>query len=171
MLILLPTDTCYGLAWEINAIDYNEIYRQKWRDFSKRLAILVQDFDALRKYAEISDEQIQILREYPNPWSIVLPKKESFSLPGFLDSREYSNISFRVAEKCIPKPFNNSLSYPLFLTSANISGLPESITLKQSQEYFPWIRGYDGGICDEPPSDIFSFGIHNELVYLRKNRQ
>ncbi len=169
MIFLLPTDTCYWLAWELIEIDYHEIYRIKWRDFSKRLAILVPDMDALREIAEISDEQIQILEQYSHPWSVVLPKNKNYVLPKFLNQDEYSNISFRIAEYCVSEEFQDKLIYPLFLTSANLSGKPESTTLGEAREYFPWIDGYDGGICDLPPSDIFSFWVDNQLIYLRKS--
>lgn len=169
MIFLLPTDTCYGLAWELNEQDYKEIYRLKWRDFSKRLAILVRDVDSLRNIAQISDEQVHILEEYQHPWSVILPKNEKYIFPEFLNGDEYSNISFRVARYCIPGESHNQLSYPLFLTSANLSGNPESTTLNDARTYFPWINGHDGGICDLPPSDIFSFWVDDQLIYLRKS--
>lgn len=171
MIFLLPTDTCYGLAWELEEQDYREIYRLKWRDFSKRLAILVRDMDTLRDIAEISEEQVHILEEYPHAWSVILPKKENYMLPEFLDTNEYSNISFRVAEYCIRVELRNTLNYPLFLTSANVSGSQESTTFEIAQDIFPGIGWYDGGVCDQPPSDIFSFGSTNELIFIRKNRR
>ncbi len=171
MIFLLPTDTCYWLAWEFNEQDYNEIYRLKWRDFSKRLAVLVCDMNSLRQMTEISEEQINLLEQYPSAWSIILPKRENYDLPRFLNKEEYSNISFRVAEKCISAEIRNQLSYPLFLTSANLSGKSESTTLAEAREYFPWIDGYDGGVCDQSPSDIFSFWANNELIYIRRIEQ
>ena len=171
MIFLLPTDTCYWLAWEFNEQDYNGIYRLKWRDFSKRLAVLVRDMDSLRQIAEISDEQISLLENYNYPWSVVLPKNKDYILPSFLDGEEYMNIAFRVAQYCIPVDIRDSLFYPLFLTSANLSGKPESTTLPEAGEYFPWIDGYDGWICNHPPSDIFSFWVNNELIYIRKTER
>ncbi len=169
MIFLLPTDTCYWLAWEFNEQDYNEIYRMKWRDFSKRLAVLVGDMDSLRQMAEISDEQISLLENYNHPWSIILPKNKNYIFPDFLNEEQYMNISFRIAQYCIPMDIRDSLRYPLFLTSANLSGELESITLSEARESFPWIDGYDGWLCNQPPSDIFSLWINNELIYIRKN--
>lgn len=141
----------------------------KGRDFSKRLAFLVRDFDSLREYVEITDEQINFLKAYPHPWSVVLKKKSTWTLPDYLNQDDYDNISFRVAEKCIPANIHNNLQYPLFLTSANLSGKPESKTFLEAKESFPQIAGIDGGICDRPPSDIFSFSEGNQVFYFRKN--
>lgn len=141
----------------------------KGRDFSKRLAVLVGDFDSLKEYTEITDEQMNFLKTYPHPWSVVLKKKSTWNLPDYLNQDDYGNISFRVAEKCIPANIRNSIQYPLFLTSANLSGDPESRTLLEAKESFPQIAGIDGRICDRPPSDIFTFSEGNEVLYFRKN--
>lgn len=168
MVILLPTDTCYGLASEFTEQDYREIYRLKGRDFMKPLAWLVRDYEELQKYIEITDEQIEFLQNYPRPWSILGTKRKDFVLPEFLDPKTYEKISLRVAEKCIIAYIRDNVSYPLFLTSANLSGNPESKTLAEAREFFPWVEGMDGGICDELPSDIFEFWEDGEVKYLRK---
>ncbi len=106
-------------------------YEKKW------LAFLVRDFAELREYTDITDEQVEFLQNYSYPWSVILRRKESFILPEFLDTEKYSNISFRIASACIPESLRNTLHYPLFLTSANLSGNPESKTLAEASVYFP----------------------------------
>lgn len=130
---------------------------------------MVRDFDSLREYAEITDEQINFLKAYSYPWSVVLKRNSTWNLSDYLNHHDYGDISFRVAEKCIPANIRNSIQYPLFLTSANLSGKPESRTLLEAKESFPQIAGIDGGICDRPPSDIFTFSEGNEVFYFRKN--
>lgn len=170
MLTIIPTDTCYWLAGEFSSWDdYLEIYRLKGRDFSNRLAVLVSDWDMLREYSEITGAQIEFLRTYPHPWSIVLKRKSTFILPDFLDSAQYAHISFRVADTCIPDDIRDSLRYPLFLTSANLSGQKESTILSEVRTIFPGVDGYDGWVCDHPPSDIFSISGDGELQYVRRN--
>ncbi len=105
---------------------------------------MVRDFDSLREYTDITDVQINFLKTYPHPWSVVLRKKSTWSIPYYLDEKEYENISFRVAEKCIPANIRNSIRYPLFLTSANLSGKSESKTLIEARESFPQVDGIDG---------------------------
>ncbi len=104
MLLLLPTDTCYGLAGEFTEQDYINIYRLKGRDFDKLLAILVEDFDDMGRYIEISDEQIEFLRDYAHPWSFLGKKKSDFVLPAWMDTEEYQMLSIRVAKVCLESP-------------------------------------------------------------------
>ncbi len=101
MLIILPTDTCYGLAWGFSEQDYLEIYRLKWRDFTKQLAVLVEDFDDMRKYIEISDAQIEFLKNYPYPWSFLGKRNPEFHLPEWMDSEKYQMLSLRIASVCL----------------------------------------------------------------------
>lgn len=119
MLFLLPTDTCYGLAGEFSERDYREIYRRKGRDFGKQLAILVEDFGDMRRYIEISDEQVEFLRNYPHPWSFLGKRRPDFILPIWMDDEKYQMISIRVASVCLRG--SQKLNFPLFLTSANLS--------------------------------------------------
>jgi tRNA A37 threonylcarbamoyladenosine synthetase subunit TsaC/SUA5/YrdC len=135
LLILLPTDTCYGLAGEFTEQDYLDIYRCKGRSFDKLLAILVEDFDDMRRYIEISDEQIEFLRDYPYPWSFLGKKNPDFTLPDFLHEKNYQMLSIRVASVCLKD--SEKLNFPLFLTSANLSGYPESTTLAEALSNFP----------------------------------
>ncbi len=169
MLQIIPTDTCYGLAWELNQQDFLEIYRLKWRDFRKQLAILVRDYDDMDEFIEISNEQKKFLHDYPFPWSFLGKKNKNFILPDFMNDIEYAKIALRVAENCIPANIRDSVKYPLFLTSANISWNPESKTLAEAREYFLWILWYNGGVCEWLPSDIFSLDPRGKIIYLRKN--
>lgn len=171
MVFLLPTDTCYGLAWGFNEQDYLEIYRLKGRDFSKQLAFLVEDFDTMKQYIEITDEQIEFLKKYPHPWSFLGKRKSDFLLPVWMDAEKYQILSLRVASVCMSNSelWTSNYTYPLFLTSANLSGAPESKTLAEATKVFPSITGIDGGYCSQPPSDIFSIGEDGRLKYLRRN--
>jgi len=143
----------------------------KGRDFTKPLAFLVRDYDDLDDYIVLTTEQKEFLKNYPHPWSILGDRREDCILPSFLSENQYSKISLRVAENCIHFDIRGILQYPLFLTSANISGWKESMTADVAKSIFPGIDVVDGGVCSNPPSDIFSFGENGELVFARKNRQ
>ena len=91
----------------------------------------------LSQYGIISVSQLEFLRTYPFPWSVILPRNDTATFPVPLQSTDYVYISFRVATPCIPESLRNTLHYPLFLTSANLSGNPESKTLTEASAYFP----------------------------------
>jgi tRNA A37 threonylcarbamoyladenosine synthetase subunit TsaC/SUA5/YrdC len=126
----------------------------------------------MKRYIEITDDQIEFLKSYPFPWSFLGKKSDSFILPDFLDVEKYDFISIRVASECLPIQLSHHPTippFPLFLTSANTSGNSESKTLTEAREYFPWVEWIDGWMCDQLPSDIFSLDANGEILYLRKN--
>jgi len=88
----------------------------------------------MKEYIEITDDQIKFLSNYPHPWSFL--GKRIFDLPDWMEDESYNMISLRVADVCILKQGEMS-SYPLFLTSANLSGNPESKTLAEARVIFP----------------------------------
>ena len=169
MLQILPTDTCYGLAGDFTCEDFHTINMLKWRDETKRLALLIEDFDDMKRYVEVSDEQISLLREYRHPWSFLGKRNPECILPDYMDREKYEMISLRVGKNCIHANIRDKLTYPLFLTSANLSGWAESTTLKGAKQVFPTLSWYDGWVCDGRPSDIFSLGEEGEIIYLRRN--
>ena len=94
-------------------------------------------------YIEISDEQIDFLKGYPHPWSFLGKRNPEFQLPVWMDSEKYQMLSLRVAKVCLQDfpTFEHSnirtFQFPLFLTSANLSGNLESKTLAEAREVFP----------------------------------
>ena len=90
----------------------------------------------MKKYIEISDEQIEFLRVYPYPWSFLGKRNPIASLPDCMDPYQYEKISLRVALSCIDANIRDTIEYPLFLTSANLTGERESVTLKEAQRIF-----------------------------------
>jgi tRNA A37 threonylcarbamoyladenosine synthetase subunit TsaC/SUA5/YrdC len=123
----------------------------------------------MKRYIEISDAQIQFLRGYPHPWSFLGKRNADFHLPSWMDSAHYPMLSLRVGSVCLShSPFTIHHS-PLFLTSANLSGQSESKTLAEARALFPGVDGIDGGICDRPPSDIFSLSAAGEMEWVRRN--
>lgn len=84
---------------------------------------MVEDFDDMKQYVDISDEQIEFLKKYPYPWSFLGKRNNEFEIPKWMESEKYEKISLRVAKVCI---LNYELQlkngdYPFFLTSANHS--------------------------------------------------
>ncbi len=167
MLKIIPTDTCYWIVGECTKADYMAIYACKSRSFDKPLALVVEDFEDIKTYGNICDEQVSFLKKYPYPFSVLVPRVWDF--PFDFDSRKYKYLSIRVASVCLPEKVRSSLSFPLFLTSANPSGQDEAHTLAEAKKYFPEVDGFDGGVCDHSPSDIFRFTEGREVEYTRRN--
>ena len=174
MIFAIPTDTCFWFATSLyDEAWFRLIYELKWREATKRLSMVVRDFNALKEIISINNEQIDFLKRYPYPFTVVWEKKTSFSLPNFLSAEDYSTIAVRVAEICLIKDLAENLTFPMFLTSANLSWMTETYTLDELFEQFGNNRHFtifDWNTGNLPPSDIFSFkGSSLDFNYIRKN--
>lgn len=183
-LYIIPTDTCYGLAcpiWDSDA--YAEIYNLKNRWYDKPLAILVPDFEWLYDNTPLTEEQLNFLSEYKRPFTILTDCSRISMLleysddeMGYENKEQYKQIAFRVAHSDAQEELLSE-EWPLFLTSANLSGKPECYTLEDLKNTFWNKLNKDIQIIDEvdldktiAPSDIFSFVWESlEINYLRKN--
>lgn len=105
----------------------------------------------MKTYIDISDEQREFLRAYPHPWSFLGKKSDNFVLPSWMNTEQYQMLSLRVARVCLkdtlseisplyPSVSEGRIQYPLFLTSANLSGDPESHTLAEAKGVFPGVE-------------------------------
>ena len=185
MIYILPTDTCYGIAcWFDDKKSYEKIYKIKKRNLGKPLAIMVKDFTWLRDNTSLTDEQVDFLEAYKNPFTILTRSDpvELFLKYGdiweehFINKDIYEQVAFRVASQTIDEDLVDKL-WPIWLTSANLAGTGESYTMEEIEKDFEyyleknvvevlWGYNLDPSI---PASDVFSFvGESLEVEYLRK---
>ncbi len=155
-VVLLPTDTIYGLmcdATNIEAVD--KIYQMKNRDYSKPMLILVSNIDMLKMYCkDINDLEDRLINTYfPGEMTIIL--KKSDLLPSIVTASK-DTVGVRIPNNRELLDIINKLGKPLVSTSANISNdvnitsvdlLDEKI--KNAVDYI-----YDGGIVNNSASTI-----------------
>lgn len=137
-LYIIPTDTSYGIGCRLEDREsYNLLYTMKGRDTDKHLAILLPTWDDLTYETTLSLAQINFLKTYKFPFTIVCDVKEDFrdEYP-LLDDKQYETIGFRVAEACLPAEAKPYIRSPLFLTSANKSGETECQNLEEIHTVF-----------------------------------
>jgi len=167
-LVAFPTDTVYGLgAIATNQQAIDQLYVVKGRDTSKAIAVLVGDPMAV---AQVAGEMNELARNlsrifWPGPLTLVIPANPG--LPVNLSSTPY--IGVRMPDHPIALQLLR-LSGPLVVSSANLSGMPDSRTAQQVYDQLggriPLIL--DGG--DTPggePSTVVDCS-RNELIILRK---
>lgn len=182
MIYILPTDTCFWIWCAIyDTKSYHKIYKIKKRDFKKPLAIMVEDFDFLEKYTSLNKKQIDFLKNYKKPFSIITncPNIEMmlnlWEDEFVYENKEiYKNISFRVANNDIQKKLIKEIG-PIFLTSANLSWKDEIYDINKAKEIFTQNKDitflWENTILDKniKPSDIIEFIKESlEVNYLRK---
>lgn len=126
MIYILPTDTCFWIACEFSDIQsYNNIYKIKKLDISKPLPIMVEDFDWLEENTDLNLEQIDFLKNYKNPFTIVCDAPRikmilNLDQADFVyeNKKSYKKIAFRVANLEEQKKLISEV-WPIFLTSAS----------------------------------------------------
>lgn len=179
MIFILPTDTCYWIGcYTDNIEDYKRIYEIKNRSFSKPLAIFLNNFDEIEKYAYISEKQLDFLKKYNHPFTVLLKIKDKKLIEKLPNKDNYKKIAFRIADNIVLK--NYTKKWPIFLTSANFSWELEmynNLDLKNKFKNYLEEVEIDDTIKEIPinkPSNIFEFIDDNDknnvnIKYLRKN--
>lgn len=186
MIYIIPTDTCYGIACALeDKKNYEKIYKIKKRRFEKPLALMVESFDWLAENTDLTSEQIDFLKAYENPFTILTDSTPVRLFIEFWDKEEehflnkdvYDYISFRVANNDVEESLTKSLG-PIWLTSANISWIWETYDIEQIEKDFEYyiekwvveVMGTHDLNEDIPASDVFRFVWETlELEYMRKN--
>ncbi|MEF9497134.1 L-threonylcarbamoyladenylate synthase [Chlamydia sp. 04-14] len=131
-VIAFPTDTVYGLAVALNALNAEErIYSLKHRDRKKSLVVYVNTLEDIEKLSgyPLSSQAIKLAHEFlPGPLTLLVDHKNSrFS---------QEKLGFRILALPIIKRLID-LSGPLLGTSANISNCPPAIVADEVIEDFP----------------------------------
>ena len=149
-IIIYPTDTVYGLGGDATSENIiKKIYEIKQRPLNKPISVLVSDFEMLKKYAEINEKQMKILKEkLPGPYTFIL--KPKIKLPV-----SENNVGFRIPDHwcvLIAKEFGK----PITTTSANIYNQPTPKSIEKIKDNFKdSISLYiDEGILEGKPSKV-----------------
>tara|TARA_B100000902_G_C27243697_1_gene881401 strand:- start:460 stop:1080 length:621 start_codon:yes stop_codon:yes gene_type:complete len=152
-LVLLPTDTVYGIAAiPTNKGAVEEIFRRKNRLDDQACAVLVSDSLQASELV-LSSKEFELLsqRFWPGPLTVVAGR--SIHLGYFLGGDENS-----IGVRCPDHRFMQSLTKvvgPLAVTSANRSGLQTPENAKEAaEELGDNLLVIDGGECKGKPSTV-----------------
>lgn len=130
-LFIIPTNTCFWISCPINDIEsYKKIYILKERTYEKPISIIINDYEWLIKNTELNEEQVEFLKNYERPFTVLTTSKEKIINDDIPNKDVYKKIAFRVAHNFIQRKLINKF-WPLFLTSANKSWNKE---IKKTEE-------------------------------------
>lgn len=145
MIYIIPTDTCFWIWCEVSdPKSYEKIYQIKKRESNKPLSIIVPDFSWLQKNTDLTQEQINFLKNYDKPFTVLancnyLKIWISFvneeTNEEFFNRDIYEKFAFRVANNETQKKLLKEV-WPIFLTSANYSSNPEIYDYDELEIYF-----------------------------------
>ncbi|KAL6967264.1 hypothetical protein U1Q18_033068 [Sarracenia purpurea var. burkii] len=147
-VIAVPTDTLYGFACDACSTEaVNKIYDIKGRKHTSPLAICVGDVSDIKRFA-VTDHLPHGLLDclLPGPVTVVLKRGESSILEKSLNPG-LDNIGIRVPDFNFIRIIARGSGSALALTSANLSGQPSSVSIKDFEnlwEHCAYI--YDNGV-------------------------
>ena len=143
-VISVPTDTVYGICARINSSKaYNNLVKVKNRPSTKSFPVLCKDLEQIKSIAILDNNALKLIKAFmPGPLTLVLNKRpEAFSYINNAGTRETDELAIRM----IPSEFLNELidkvGSPLFLTSANKSGMDVCRSLDEIEEECPTLDG------------------------------
>ena len=122
-IIFIPTDTVYGIA----ANPYNDkaikkIFSIKKKSLNNSLILLCSNYKMAKKYAIFNKIADNLKKKFwPGPLTLILKKKSNLKISKKWVSKNNS-IGVRIPDHSIPKKIINKCNFPIFCTSANISG-------------------------------------------------
>lgn len=130
-VIAYPTETVYGIG--CNGLDskaVNRVYDLKDRDHSKAMILIAADIFQIRELVEYIPDGAEILAEnfWPGPLTMVF---EASSKLNDYSIRKNKTIAIRIPDCKICLSLLKSCGFPIVSTSANKSGLPDSINAEQ----------------------------------------
>jgi L-threonylcarbamoyladenylate synthase len=123
-LVVLPTDTVYGLAAHPDLPDaIARVYAVKERPAEKALPLLVESAAQAATVCEVSPLAERLMaRFWPGGLTLVLPTR-----------REPGTLALRMPDHPVPLALIRALGAPLATTSANRSGQPSCTTAEAVQ--------------------------------------
>ncbi|CAG4929448.1 L-threonylcarbamoyladenylate synthase [Acidithrix sp. C25] len=176
-VVMLPTDTVYGLTSRIDTDGADRIYEIKCRPRSMALPVVVGSIEQAIDLFDLSDEvirrKVELLaqRFWPGSLTIVAPRdRELIFRGGDLYDR---TIGVRVPDDDIVRQVTCAVG-PIFATSANLHGMPSIVRSKEifAADNLPLKNSIDAiVVCDGLSSGISSTVvslIDGELAILRK---
>ncbi|KAF2321767.1 hypothetical protein GH714_002591 [Hevea brasiliensis] len=147
-VIAVPTDTLYGFACDACSLEaINRIYEIKGRKHTSPLAICVGDASDIKQFA-VTDHLPHGLLDslLPGPVTVVLRRGESSALEKSLNPG-LDSVGVRVPDCNFIRVIARGLGRAVALTSANLSGQPSSVCIKDFEalwEHCAYV--YDGGV-------------------------
>ncbi len=157
-LVVLPTDTVYGIAARIEAASIDRLFAAKRRPPDRAIPVLLSDIDAVPLVAREFPEPARRLAAafWPGPLTLALPKCDG--LPGNLSA--IPTVGVRVPDLDQTRAIIAAAGGALAVSSANRSDQPPACTIQAAIRYLSdAVALYlDGGTCiGGVPSTVVSF--------------
>lgn len=159
-VISVPTDTIFGICARVNSkTAYENLIKAKNRPLSKLFPIMCADIEQINSIAIIEENSKILINAFmPGPITLILKSKSN--LPKYANNGG-TTVAIRMATSNVLKELIKKTGSPIFLTSANQSGMPTCTNLNEIEKACPSIDGMMEGTV--------SFGKGSTIVDCSKN--
>ena len=143
-VISVPTDTVYGICARINSSKaYLKLVSVKNRPSTKSFPVMCSDIDQIKSIATLDDNALKLIEAFmPGPITLVLNKRpDVLSYINNAGARETDEIAIRMISSIFLNKLIDKVGSPLFLTSANKSGMDVCRSLDEIEEECPTLDG------------------------------
>ena len=164
-IVFIPTDTVYGIA----ASPYNDkaikkIFSLKKRSYKNSLVLLCSNYKMAKKYAIFNKTADNLKKKFwPGPLTLILKKKSTVKISRKWISKNNS-IGIRIPDHSVPKKIINKCNFPIFCTSANISGKKSCKDIKDV------LRNFKNKKITIINDDTTKFGLDSTIIDVTKNK-
>jgi tRNA threonylcarbamoyl adenosine modification protein (Sua5/YciO/YrdC/YwlC family) len=163
-LVVIPTDTVYGVAAPLEDASIAKIFELKGRPGEKPLPVLGANFADLESIAAFNDHARRLAeRFWPGPLTMILRRAPGFDVD--LGGTNVTTVGVRVPKE--PRAIELlKRTGPLAVTSANISGSTEATTVEEARVALGTrdVFYVDGGRCTGKPSTIVFLAAERRVL-------
>lgn len=143
-VISVPTDTVYGICARVNSPKaFNKLVEIKNRPANKNFPIMCSDIEQIKSIGIVDKRVEKLINTFmPGPITLVLRKKnDTFLAINNGGKRETNEIAVRMATSSFLKEVIIGVGCPLFMTSANKSGMDVCKSLDDIEKMCPTLDG------------------------------
>lgn len=143
-VISVPTDTVYGICARVNSPKaFNKLVEIKNRPANKNFPIMCSDIEQIKSIGSVDKRVEKLINTFmPGPITLVLRKKnDTFLAINNGGKRETNEIAVRMATSSFLKEVIIGVGCPLFMTSANKSGMDVCKSLDDIEKMCPTLDG------------------------------
>ena len=135
LVIGVPTDTVYGIGVEpSDPRAVARLYEIKGRPADKPISLMVGSFEQAETLVSMTSGAAELASlHWPGPLTLVLPTRHS--MPGWVGDPDAGTVGVRVPDHAALLELL-AASGPLAITSANLSGEPESMDHDEARGVF-----------------------------------
>lgn len=167
-VISVPTDTVYGICARVNSPKaFNKLVEIKNRPANKNFPIMCSDIEQIKSIGIVDKRVEKLINTFmPGPITLVLRKKnDTFLAINNGGKRETNEIAVRMATSSFLKEVIIGVGCPLFMTSANKSGMDVCKSLDDIEKMCPTLDGMvEGDVSFGEASTIVDCTGYNIII-------